>query len=196
MADVWRIVAQAGNDPETASYLIETGSDRARVFEGGTRTVLPEFSMYLILERGDWKEYTGSQDLLPLLFENSTIYNTAEDLIARENMAHRDAAMIGRASTDSRNPFRMRIVAQWSDDALLITTGPDRARVLSVADGTLYPESGMMPILASGCWEDYTGPQDALPSLLARVTAYDDWDELIAAQLERAKARQAHNPTE
>lgn len=196
MADAWRIVAQDGDDPETASYLIETGSDRARVFEGGTRIVFPEFSMHLILERGHWKEYTGSQDLLPRLFENSTIYNTVEEMIAGESAGQQDAAMTGRASADSGNPFKMRIVAQWSDDSLLIMTGPDRARVLSVASGTLCPESGMMPLIASGCWEDYTGQQGVLPSLLARVSAYDDWHELIAAQLERARIRWGHVPTE
>lgn len=85
-----QIVAQQGKNPETASYLIMTGPNRARVFDGDARIVFPEFNMHSILARGYWEDFTGSQDILPSLFEGSTIYNTFEEQLAAQE-AHAKA---------------------------------------------------------------------------------------------------------
>lgn len=90
-----QIVAQQGKNPETASYLIMTGPNRARVFDGDVNILYPEFNMQSILSRGYWEDYTGSQDIIQALLARATIYNTFEEQLAAQEA--RAKAVSGRA---------------------------------------------------------------------------------------------------
>lgn len=77
-----------------------------------------------------------------------------------------------------------RIVAVWGKSAYLVHTSGElhtiksKARVLDLNQGILFPEFALDSILARGYWDEYAGPQDVLPGLLAQVRRVDKTEEL------------------
>lgn len=67
------------------------------------------------------------------------------------------------------------VIAQRGQQYLLIESGVDpqdaraKGRILDVSQGRLFPALSVQSVLARGYWEEYTGPQAALPRLLAQV---------------------------
>jgi len=87
--------------------------------------------------------------------------------------------------------WRIEGVKRNGETYLLSVSGePGRigcmGRVLDIGQGVLFPEWPFDSILARGYWYPYTGPQDALDSLLAQVTRCDGWDEVGPALAARS----------
>lgn len=67
----------------------------------------------------------------------------------------------------------MKIIAHINNIKFLVEVGPNRGRVLNMRSRKLLPEFNIHSILAQGYWEEYTGSQDILPTLLAQVVEVD-----------------------
>lgn len=76
-----------------------------------------------------------------------------------------------------------RIAAEGDDAYLLVVSGTAGeygciGRVLDLTQGILFPEFPYDSLLARGYWNEYTGPQTALPGLLKKVRRIDRAQDL------------------
>lgn len=70
------------------------------------------------------------------------------------------------------------IIATQGSEAYLIEMEKNRGRVLDLNQGILFPEFNIHSIIARGGWEEFTGSQDILPDLIAKVKRYEVFSEL------------------
>ena len=66
--------------------------------------------------------------------------------------------------------MKMTIIGQMFDKVFLLDIGDDQGQILDLKKGLLLPPAHMSTLTSqAGPWDDYTGSQDRLADLLARV---------------------------
>ncbi|HEY1015649.1 MAG TPA: hypothetical protein VGE07_23265, partial [Herpetosiphonaceae bacterium] len=139
------------------------------------------YELHDVLSWQPWEEYTGSQDQLPALLERVATITDEE----RWAIWEADDAQARAAHRAIWAPIiAPRIIGQQDESRYLLYVGLayDTAlvQILDLDDGVLYSPMLIGNVQERNPWDafpPYTGSQDVLPALLARVRPSWTWGD-------------------